>query len=97
MARENSDWGYDRIAGALKKLGHDVRAWCIIPTAAFSTQQAITPACSISTGFKSAGRSQHTTSSYFRVFIKLSAQFITREAPGERSSLMIQRESLLTL
>ena len=24
MARENSDWGYDRIAGALKNLGHDV-------------------------------------------------------------------------
>ena len=23
MARENSDWGYDRIAGALKNLGHD--------------------------------------------------------------------------
>src|SRR3954454_10710611 len=24
MARENRDWGYDRIAGALKNLGHDV-------------------------------------------------------------------------
>jgi len=24
LARENSDWGYDRIAGALKNLGHDV-------------------------------------------------------------------------
>ena len=24
MARENSDWGYDRIAGALKNLGHSV-------------------------------------------------------------------------
>jgi putative transposase len=24
MARENSDWGYDRIAGALKNLGRDV-------------------------------------------------------------------------
>src|SRR3954470_4137630 len=24
MARENSDWGYDRIAGAQKNLGHDV-------------------------------------------------------------------------
>jgi putative transposase len=24
MARENSDWGYDRIAGALENLGHDV-------------------------------------------------------------------------
>jgi transposase len=24
MARENGDWGYDRIAGALKNLGHDV-------------------------------------------------------------------------
>src|SRR3954463_1827757 len=24
MARENSDWGYDRIAGALKNLGHNV-------------------------------------------------------------------------
>src|SRR3954452_10199058 len=24
MARENSDWGYDRIAGALKNLGHCV-------------------------------------------------------------------------
>src|SRR5689334_13753245 len=24
MARENSDWGYDRTAGALKNLGHHV-------------------------------------------------------------------------
>jgi putative transposase len=24
MARENNDWGYDRIAGALQNLGHDV-------------------------------------------------------------------------
>jgi putative transposase len=24
MARENSDWGYDRIAGALKNLGHSI-------------------------------------------------------------------------
>src|SRR5947209_230696 len=24
MARENSDWGYDRIAGALKNLGHNI-------------------------------------------------------------------------
>lgn len=24
MPRENADWGYDRIAGALKNLGHDV-------------------------------------------------------------------------
>ena len=24
MARENSDWAYDRIAGALATLGHDV-------------------------------------------------------------------------
>jgi hypothetical protein len=30
------------------------RAWYIIPTAAFSTRQAITPPCSISTAFKSA-------------------------------------------
>jgi hypothetical protein len=24
MAKENRDWGYDRIAGALSNLGHDV-------------------------------------------------------------------------
>jgi hypothetical protein len=29
MARENSGWGYDRIAGALANLGHDISAQAI--------------------------------------------------------------------
>jgi hypothetical protein len=31
MARENSDWGYDRIAGALEKLGYKypIKPWAI--------------------------------------------------------------------